>query len=72
MQHLRKYKREFLLTLVGLTVLNLLLWPFKTQSALFLAVFLTFPLWFIYVFLFVEEEKPQSQQPQQGTQPQNK
>jgi uncharacterized membrane protein len=54
MQLLKGYKRELLLTLVGLTALDLLLWLFKTQAALFLAVFLLFPLWFVYILRFVE------------------
>jgi len=57
MQLLKEYRRELFLALMVVSLLDILLWFFKTQTALFLAMFLIFPLWFFYILFFVEEEE---------------
>ena len=58
----RDWKTLTLYALALLTALDLLLWFFKQQTALFLALFVLIPLWAVWVWKYVpngeEEELP--------------
>jgi len=49
----RDWKTITLYTLAGLTAIDLLLWFFKQQTALFLALFVLIPLWAVWVWKYI-------------------
>ena len=60
-------KKELLLKLLAvLTLLDLIVWPFKTQSALFFTIFVLIPLWALWVWFYVPEEESEQQKKPEG------
>lgn len=52
----RDLKTLTLYALAFLTAIDLLLWFFKQQTALFLALFVLIPLWAVWVWKYVPNE----------------
>jgi len=46
----KNFYNKTLIVLCILTALDLVLWVFKTQTAIFLTVFVLFPLWALWIW----------------------
>ena len=60
-------KKELLLKVLAvLTLLDLIVWPFKTQQALFFTIFVLIPFWGLWVWFYVPEEESEQQKKSEG------
>ncbi len=62
----RDWKTLTLYALVALTAIDLILWFFKQQTALFFTLFFLIPLWAVWVWKFVPNEEELEEETPEG------
>ncbi|HIO41659.1 MAG TPA: hypothetical protein EYN34_02065 [Aquifex sp.] len=62
----RDWKTLTLYALVALTAIDLILWFFKQQTAVFFTLFFLIPLWAVWVWKFVPNEEELEEETPEG------